>query len=137
MPTSSRELLALARKLQANETSEAALRCAVSRAHYAALHHVAAVFEPRTPSDQRKSESSHEEIIARAEVYGKGANLGRLCALDIAKMWPKFKRLRVKADYDLYQHLSIQECADSITRCEMVMSLCDEVVQKRADKAAN
>jgi uncharacterized protein (UPF0332 family) len=131
MPISSLDLLALAKLLQTSGANEVALRCSVSRAYYSALHCVAEVFEPREPSDQRERESSHVEIIARAEVYAKGPNPARSCASEIAKMWPKFKRLRVRADYRLDQEVPASESAESILRCERVMALCGEVMQKR------
>ena len=132
MPISSLELLALATQLQASGANEAAWRCAVSRAYYSALHCVAQVFEPREPSDQRERESSHVEIANRAEVYAKGPTPGRFCASEIAKMWPKFKRLRVCSDYYLDQDVTALESADAISRCERVRALCDEVLAKRA-----
>lgn len=132
MSASPLDLLSLAKNLQASANNEAALRCAVSRAYYAALHRVAEVFESRDLSDQRARESSHVEIVSRAEIYAKGPHPGRQCAGEIAKMWPKFKRLRVTADYELQQDVLTTDCTDAISRCERVMALCDDVLHKRA-----
>jgi len=132
MPASPLDLLNLAKNLQAGADNETALRCSVSRAYYAALHRVAEVFDPREHSDQRERESSHVEIASRAELYAKGPNPGRLSAGEIAKMWPKFKRLRVKSDYFLDQDVVDADSVQAINRCERVMALCDDVLQKRS-----
>lgn len=130
MPTSTRDLIALARQLRQNYGDEAGLRCAVSRSYYAALHRADQVFPVRDPSARRIGEGTHEQIIARAQAYGNGVNPGRIAAQTVAKLMPKMKRTRVKADYHLDEDVSAQECDDAIQRAEFVIGHCEQVVLK-------
>lgn len=133
MTTSTLEILALAKTLQKNaDGSEVALRCAVSRAYYAALHTADNIIPGRVAGEVRQ-ESSHECIIGRAQVYGKGVNPGRGAAQTIAKLLPKIKRARVRADYRLHEDVSASDCADVIVTAEMVIDECGVVNQKIFD----
>lgn len=131
MPTSTRELLALAKRLQQQKGDEATRRCAVSRAYYAALHETDCVFEKRDADFRLDGESSHAEIISRATIYGNGVNPGRDGARNIAQILSKLRRARNKADYKLEQGVDAAECSDVITRAEQVLAHCQEVLSKR------
>lgn len=133
MPTNPDELLKFAQKIHSEAEDEPAFRAAVSRSYYAALHCVKQTFEPRNTNINPKQESSHEEIIGRAEVYGKGANPGRIQAGTIAITLKKFKRMRVISDYELNQEIGITDRSDALTRCERLFTLCSEIKQKRSE----
>lgn len=133
MPTNPDELLKFAQKIHSEAADEPAFRAVVSRSYYAALHCVKQTFEPRNTSANLKQESSHEEIIGRAEVYGKGLNPGRVQAGTIAITLKKFKRMRVVSDYELNQAIGITESNEARTRCERLFKLCSEIEQRRGE----
>lgn len=131
MSTSPLNLLTLAKKLQVEASDEASLRCAVSRAYYAALLRADSTFEHHDSDVQHSGgASSHERIIARAQLHGKGANPGRSYALNVAKLLPKMKRARVKADYELDVVFTKIECDDVVIKAESVLAFCDEIELK-------
>ena len=132
MPTSTHELLALAKQLQTQSGSEACLRGAISRAYYAALHATKDVFDARPRLGE---ESSHAEIISRAVVYSKSLNPGRQAAIQIAQIMPKIRRTRNRADYELSADIDSGLSQGVIERAEAVLTLCDEIKTKRASGA--
>ena len=129
MPCKPRELLALAKSLQASKGSEAFERCAVSRAYYAALHEVDATFIQRAEF-RIDGESSHREIISRATVYGNSLNPGRTEAGQVAQIMTRLRRARNKADYELEKAFSPKEAEEVLSRAEFVLNLCDTVCTK-------
>ena len=129
MPCKPRELLALAKSLQASKGSEAVERCAVSRAYYAALHEVDATFIQRAEF-RVDGESSHREIISRATVYGNSLSPGRTEAGQVAQMMTRLRRARNKADYELDKAFPAKDAAEILTRAELVLNLCDTVSTK-------
>ncbi len=138
MSSSPLDVMDIAERLQVEVDNEAALRSAVSRAYYAALLTADQTFPHRDNANQG-GESSHEKIIARAQVYGVGANPGRGPATSVAKLLPKIKRVRVKSDYHLGDTVSETECQDTVVRAKQVISWCDEVtdrIQKTASAAS-
>lgn len=86
-------------------SGEGALRSAVSRAYYGALHacntQIPAQFSP-TEADLR-SEGSHNAIIDAMEKWGRSLASGRSEAQIAARKIVKLKRSRVKADYRINQ----------------------------------
>jgi hypothetical protein len=136
MSTSTPELLALAKRLQEDVGNEASLRCAVSRSYYAALLKADETFPLRDPGAYRGGESSHQKIIDRAVVHGQGPNPGRSSAISVAKLLPKMKRTRVKADYHLGDTVAPDECNEAILRAEAAIEACDDVLQKLAQATA-
>lgn len=137
MPSSARDLLALAERLNTAQSDEAALRCAISRAYYAALHTVDATFDPRISAGPKRPLSSHEEIASRAEVYAKGANPGRQPAASLVKLLLTSKRQRVRADYHLSDTLTLRDSSDNLSRCVRIIALCGQVVEQRTKQQAD
>ncbi len=131
MSTSPHDLLKLAENLRQQEANESALRCAVSRAYYAALHQVQRVFEQRSQNARINGESSHAEIIGRATAYGNTLSPGRENARTIATYLTRMRHVRNQADYDLDGNFLILECDRVIERSRSVLSLCNEVIEKR------
>jgi uncharacterized protein (UPF0332 family) len=136
MSVSPLEILNLAKTLQGFSKAEANARCVISRAYYAALHRVEITFEKRADQYRVDGESSHQEIISRAKVYGSNLNPGRTSAAEIAKMMPKMRRTRNSADYELAIQLPTEQVADTVARAERVFALCDEIEKKRLTTSA-
>lgn len=130
MTTNTHDLITLAKSLRRDSVDEATLRCAVSRSYYAALHKADEVFPLRDPNARRVGEGTHEQIIARAQAHGNSVNPGRTSAQNVAKLLPKMKRLRVKADYHLDEDVNVQECDEAIQRAEYVINECDQIDKK-------
>lgn len=130
MPIQPSDLLQLAADLSASGApSECLKRCVVSRAYYAALHAVDDTFEARGP--RINGESSHAEIISRAQVYSKGANPGRSDARSIANELPRLRRFRNHADYHLDTDFDEKAYTDVVARARRVITLCSDVQRLR------
>lgn len=98
------EFIDTARQL-ASVGGEGALRSAVSRAYYGALHacngQVPAQFAPGEAA--QRSEGSHNAIIDAMEKWGRSLTGGRSEAQMAARKIVQLKRFRVKADYRIKQ----------------------------------
>jgi len=129
MPTSPRDIYALAEQLGKEENNEAALRSALSRAYYAALLESEATFPQGTRLGQ---ESSHAVISNSAQAYGRGANPGREHASTIALWLPKMRRARNNADYHLNTVCTPQDAQGVLARALAVLNLCDKIRSRRA-----
>ena len=125
-------LLELAERLgEDSEASEVQLRCAVSRAYYAALHSVFCVF-PKLEDDVRiDGESSHAEIIGRVKKYGNSLQPGRTAAASVAKKLPRLRRERNTADYDLEEEIAREAVLEIIERVTGGLHGCEEVIRLR------
>ena len=129
MPTSPRDIYALAERLCKEENNEAALRSALSRAYYAALLESEATFAQVPRLGQ---ESSHAVISNSAQAYGRGANPGREHASTIALWLPKMRRARNHADYHLNTICTPQDAQGVLARALEVLDLCDKIRTRRA-----
>ena len=131
MSVSPLDILNLAKTLNVASGDEATCRCVVSRAYYAALHIVENTFERRENQYRVDGESSHQEIISRAKVYGSALNPGRTSAAEIAKMMPRLRRTRNSADYDLDENYSLEVSGDAVVRAERIFALCEDIATRR------
>lgn len=136
MPCSPRDLFALAKRLHEGDDCEAAGRCVVSRAYYAALHQVEATFEKRAAEFRIDGESSHREIISRASIYGKSTNPGRGHASAIAKEMTRLRRARNQADYSIGEEFFPKEASEILFRVDRVIALCDQITDMRSGAQA-
>lgn len=130
MSVSPRDVLNLALTLQGAAENEATSRCVVSRAYYAALHCVEQTFEKRDGQFKVDGESSHQEIITRALVYGRTLSPGRTSASEIAKMMPRLRRTRNQADYDIAGPHDSGVGQDTVIRAARIFELCEDVKLK-------
>lgn len=131
MSVSPPDFLALATRLNTQGCDEITRRCVVSRAYYAALHAVANTFDARPQEVGEQGESSHARVIGRARTYANTLNPGRTNAAQIAKLMPKLRRTRNRADYELDDEFSAQDCDDVALRAATILALCDEVARVR------
>lgn len=129
MPTSPRDIYALAQRLFNEEGDEVTLRSALSRAYYAALLESEATF----PQVKRLGqESSHAVISNSAQTYARGPNPGREDASIIAMWLPKMRRYRNNADYHLNTVCTPNEAQSVLARALQVLDLCDKIRARRA-----
>jgi len=127
MPVSPPDFLKLATRLNTSECDEITRRCVVSRAYYAALHAVDHTFGAREQELSNDGESSHARIIGRARAYANTLNPGRTSAAHIAKLMPKLRRVRNKADYELADEMPQEICTEVSARAQRVLDLCSEI----------
>lgn len=138
MATAPGDLLRLSEELLTSDADEVRRRCVISRAYYAALHATGATFSAPVNEVRNPNESSHSRIINRAVAYGAAAKPGRSAASEIAKILPRIRRVRNKADYELDTVVEPDDCTQLTVRVKKVLSLCADVerLRKTAEKAA-
>lgn len=114
------EFVSAARQL-VNMSGEGALRSAVSRAYYGALHVCNTQIPMQfSPSDaELRSEGSHNAIIDAMEKWGRSLTGGRSEAQMAARKIVQLKRCRVKADYRINQPWDI-DAAKSVRIAEEI-----------------
>lgn len=135
MPVSPPDFLRLSTQLYVANCDEITRRCVVSRAYYAALHAVRETFEKREQEAGEDGESTHARVIGRAVAYASSLQPGRTSAAQIAKLMPRLRRTRNRADYDLEEHFEARECDDVTVRAAKVLELCADVVRLREASA--
>ena len=137
MSSTPADFYAIAKRIATDESaSEIHHRCAISRAYYSALHATDAAF-PKTEQDHRRDgESSHAEIIGRAERYGRGLNPGRTEAALIARHLQKLRRFRNKADYELESDIFPEDSSSVLAIVKDVLDSCAIVNSKVASAAS-
>ncbi|AIT22278.1 hypothetical protein BTN_2323 [Burkholderia thailandensis E254] len=117
------EFIEVARSLAMSQNSEAAMRSAVSRAYYGALHNcnecVPKDFAPK--AEEFVDASSHRAIIDAMERWGRQLVPGRTEAQQAARLISKLKRLRVQADYKVDTDWDVDASA--------CIAMADKIVQ--------
>lgn len=137
MTCSPRNLFELAERIKSFDSSEAGIRCVVSRAYYAALHQVDSTFKKREDQFRVDGESSHAEIISRALVYGRSTLPGRGMAAVIAKEMTRLRRERNIADYKFTNVFPIAEAENIVIRTARVLDMCDEIIKKAPSSSSS
>jgi len=111
MPISDQELLEFSESIIARGASETELRAAISRGYYAAFHQAKAVADhaglPQAPATSR---GSHERVIHRFNNLFLGNK-------KVAALLHKKKMLRVKADYQLGEEITLEESRQHVASC--------------------
>lgn len=116
------------------ENCEVTCRASISRSYYSSLHEAIETFDIYI---DKRNPSSHkaviDELVLRSNVPGQG----RLEAGKLAKMLPKIKRLRVKADYDLNESITPQEVQRALETADDIFQSCSEVTRLRNQTSAS
>ncbi|MFY1903265.1 hypothetical protein ACOTBZ_26630 [Achromobacter xylosoxidans] len=114
------EFVTAARQL-IDMSGEGALRSAVSRAYYGALHICNAQIPVQfAPSEaELRSEGSHNAIIDAMEKWGRSLTGGRSEAQMAARKIVLLKRSRVKADYRINQSWDV-DASKSVRMAEEI-----------------
>jgi uncharacterized protein (UPF0332 family) len=120
MSTTVSEIIGLASSLVECDTdktvNEAMLRCAASRAYYAALHAAGQSLPPdlMVSTEAKKGRSSHQAVIDAVVFWAKSVRPGRMEAGKVARNLPRLRDTRKKADYELGQEFSVAEAMTSL-----------------------
>ncbi|AIO65406.1 hypothetical protein [Burkholderia oklahomensis] len=125
------DFIEVARLLAASQNSEAAMRSAVSRAYYGALHNcnecVPKDFAPK--AEEFVDASSHRAIIDAMERWGRQLVPRRTEAQQAARLISKLKRLRVQADYKVTTEWDVDASA-CIATAEKIVQLTTDASGK-------
>ncbi len=109
MSTSDQELIAFSESFLAQGVSEVALRAAISRSYYGVFHQCKKVADAyELPSASQKYRGSHERTIYRFLGFGDDTTVGML---------RKHKMMRVKADYQLSDEITLDEASMHVASC--------------------
>ncbi|MDR6992853.1 hypothetical protein [Luteimonas sp. 3794] len=143
MPTVTEDLREFAKAAANHSAKEVELRASISRAYYSCFHDVLP-FASMLPESARYRPGvkhvTHEDVYHRilewnvsgvcSKLATYSATKSQLCrALDAARL------LRVKADYDLDQTVSLNEALTQIERARLVSRQMYQVYEE-IDKAA-
>lgn len=135
------DFLKVAARLMEGSPAEIDWRCAASRAYYAALHGVDAALPAGTSgtggADRLTGESSHEAIIRRATALASARLPGGMYAAPIAKLMPRLRRLRNKADYGLRDAFPVEEATFMLASVQRVLENCQDLKRMRQSHNAN
>lgn len=111
MPISDKELLEFSESIIARGASETELRAAISRSYYASFHQAKAVADQTgLPQAPATSKGSHERVIHRFNNLSLGNK-------KVAALLHKKKMLRVKADYQLGEDITLEESRQHVASC--------------------
>ena len=111
-----------------NNQCEITRRACISRAYYSSLHGVQDGFEIEIEPDQP---SSHKAIIDALTLQSRKPGQGRTNAVILAKLLPKLKRLRVKADYRLDDDVTADDVIRALATAKEAIEKCDDVIRLR------
>ncbi len=123
------DIESLARNLVTSTANEAKVRCAISRAYYAAFHHCknAAKLWCRTLTESEKlHKGEHSKIYAQLEecsIHREKAENLKLMAAEAKKL----KILRITADYQLEKNVGSQDHLRSLQHMNKVKGYLAEI----------
>lgn len=133
MCTSPSDILDSARRIASMENlSEGDCRAIVSRSYYAALHGVNHCFPGQINAH---ASNTHEQVIGKAEAYGKSLHPGRTEAKSVARDMKLFKKLRKFADYEINIDFDYEEVNNSIALSSSILNHCNIIQQKQNTSA--
>lgn len=135
MSVSPKEILDTAEKLRDGVPSESDMRSSASRAYYAALH-AADLSIPDSFRETTLDESTHEATINKARRMSRSNGPGRTEAAQLFGLLPRFKRLRVKADYFIHENFDLDDCKRAIDQAIQALSLCNTISEKLEKRKA-
>lgn len=125
------EFIEVAHLLSKSQPSEAAMRSAVSRAYYGALHscNESVPDEFAARAEEFVDASSHRAIIDSMERWGRQLVPGRTDAQQAARLISKLKRLRVIADYRLAAEWDV-DVGECIAIAEKIVQFSREASER-------
>jgi hypothetical protein len=124
------DIAQLARVLVTETANEARIRCAVSRAYYAAFHYcdfAATSWCNPLPAADKKDKGEHAQLYLQLQTCCKDASLEKDLKLMVVEA-KKLRDLRIQSDYELTDTVDQKVFGRSIHLMGQVKSYLDSLV---------
>lgn len=124
------DIAQLARVLVTDTANEARIRCAVSRAYYAAFHYcdfAATSWCNPLPAADKKDKGEHAQLYLQLQTCCKDTSLEKDLKLMVAEA-KKLRDLRIQSDYELNDTVDQKVFGRSIHLMSQVKSYLDSLV---------